>query len=1092
MPSLLATLAERWATAKPAERANAQSYIIELSRALEVDPPAPAGSGYEFEYAIKVVARDGTESTNFVDCYKAHHFALEAKDQEPGGSDDRLLRRAFGQLRNYVGHLPDERPPYLLVLDVGRTLMVWDRWSGDYGGYGAGRRIDLRTLAEHPEDVDLLRDIWTNPAARDPRGHAAAVTRDIARKLGELAASLESRGQSQEAAARFLIRVVFTMFAEDIDLLPEETFRSLLDDVETAELPAALEDLWRAMDTGGRFGGRRLARFNGHFFRDVSALPLTSEDHVLLIQAADHEWADVEPSIFGTLLVRALDPVERHRLGAEFTPREFVERLVRPTIEEPVRERWTLVQAEVLQLRETGKEKDRKAALRAVQRYHEWLCGLRILDPACGSGNFLYVTLHLLKRIELEVLALESELRKAGDADFRLFEVHPRQFHGIEVKPWAREIAELTLWIGYHQFWKQHRHVEYPEPVLEDTGTIECRDAVLAWAEIRHDPSRDRPDPTPRIVHPVTGELVPDPDAKLPYMEYVNPRQAGWPQADFIVGNPPYLGLARQREAFGDGYVDALRSAYAGVSDTVDFVIYWWYRAAAEVAAYRALRAGLITTKSITQPQSRSVVRNAAAAGARVVWAIPSHPWVDDLDAAAVRVAMTVIGREQMLATLIQIDDDAQLVSEVRVSRLNADLSARVDTATAASVELLANSGLSSPGFKLHGAGFIIEQNEAYRLLEADPSTAQLLRPYRNGKDLTARPRGAYIIDFGMLDEVSARRSPTLFDIVRDRVRPDRLANHRAAYRNEWWRFGEPRRELRQAIQGLARFIVTVETSKHRFFQFLDASVAPDNRLICIATDDASVLGVLSSAVHRAWALATGSRLEDRPVYVKSCCFDAFPFPAPEAGVARRIAALALRVHEHRNAALSRDERVTMTGMYNVVEKLRAGTPLTPKERAIHEIAACGVLRDLHDELDALVAEAYGWPWPMEREEVLERLVALHDERVAEEQAGTVRWLRPDYQIPRFGQDLPHAELGLAAPAPAEREPIATRPAWPRSAIEQLSAVKSLLASRALAPAEVAAAFDRADAALVARHIETLALMGELVQAPDGTYSAAS
>lgn len=316
MPTPLSALAERWSQAKPAERANAQSYLIELCHALGVEPPRPAGTGYEFEFPIRVVARDGAETVNFVDCYKAGHFALEAKDQEPGTSEDRLLQRAFGQVRSYVGHLPDERPPYLLVLDVGRTLLVWDRWAGDYGGFKAGRRIDLRALAERPDDAALLRDIWTNPSARDPRGRAAAVTRDIAAKLAELAASLEDRGHPQEEVARFLIRVVFTMFAEDVDLLPAETFRDLLAEVPLAELPEALEDLWRAMDTGRRFGGRRLARFNGQFFREARALPLTREDQALLQLAAHKEWQDMEPSIFGTLLVRALDP----RSGTGWAP----------------------------------------------------------------------------------------------------------------------------------------------------------------------------------------------------------------------------------------------------------------------------------------------------------------------------------------------------------------------------------------------------------------------------------------------------------------------------------------------------------------------------------------------------------------------------------------------------------------------------------------------------------------------------------------------------------------------------------------------------------------------------------------------------
>lgn len=1088
----LAALAERWAAAKAAERANAQSYVIELCHALGIDAPAPAGSGYEFELAIHVVARDGSETTNYVDCYKRGHFALEAKDKDAGGSDDRLLRGAFGQVRNYVGHLPDQLPPCLMVLDVGKTLLVWDRWSGDYGGFGAARRIDLRTLAGRPDDVDLLRDIWTDPAARDPRARAAEVTRDIAAKLGELAASLESRGHPQEEVARFLIRCVFTMFAEDVDLLPAETFRDLLDDVNTADLPEALEDLWRSMDEGRRFGGRKLARFNGHFFHEVKALPLSGDDHVLLIQAAGRKWADVEPSIFGTLLVRALDPVERHRLGAEFTPREFVERLVRPTIEEPVRERWTLIQAEVLQLREMGRDKDRKAALKAVQEFHEWLCGLQILDPACGSGNFLYVTLHLLKRIELEVLELENELRKSGDADLRLFEVHPRQFHGIEVKPWAREIAELTLWIGYHQFWKQHRHVQYPEPILEDTRTIECRDAVLAWDAIRHDPSRDRPDPTPRIVHPVTGELVPDPAAKLAYMEYVNPRQAEWPRADFIVGNPPYVGNKRMRDALGDGYVEALRRAYAIVGSTADLVMYWWYNSARAVGEHGAAAAGLITTSSIVQAFNRPVVRLAKDMRVGIRWAVRDHPWADEQNGADVRVAMTVIAVQPATATLVTVSDAGVVTAQRTAAAMNDDLTVHADVPSAAAVPLAAMKGLAAQGLIFGNAGFVLDGLEASQIL-IDDRNATVVRPFIAGRDLSARMRSQYVVDFAMLSEDAARTYSVPFDIVRARVLPERKANKRAVRAQHWWRFVEPNPNLRGLIRGLQRYIATSEVARHRTFQFVDGEIAPGSGLIIVGDCEAYTLGVLSSAIHLGWALAAGGRLGigNDPRYPRALCFSAFPFPASSPSVRSQIAALAEQLDVHRKAALARGERLTMTGMYNVIEKLRSGDSLTPKDRVIHEIAACGVLKDLHDELDAIVARAYGWPWPMEREGILERLVALHDERVAEEKTGTVRWLRPEYQIPRFAKDVGSGhELTLAAPVTTAAE--AALPAWPRTALDQLAAVKALLASRVLSAAEVVAAFEGASAPMVDRHLETLTLMGELMRTADGKYSSPS
>ncbi len=1103
----LQDLATYWAGAKAGERANLQTYVSRLCRALLLPEPGYRGSGYEFELQIDAITVEGKESANFIDCWKTDCFALEGKDDAPGAkgkaANEALLRRAFGQVRNYVHHVPGAvPPPYLLVLDVGATLIVWDRWAGTYGGFEAGHRVDLATLHQRPADIALLRDVWLDPSARDRRGAAQAVTTEIAATLAQLAAALEDRGHDQEEVARFLMRVVFSCFAEDVGLLPPESFRQTVTEAglkgSPKEFTEAIESLWHLMDIGGRVGPMKFLRFNGHFFKDATALPLTRAELVLVEAAARADWAEVEPSIFGTLLTRALDPEERHRLGAEYTPRAFIERLVRPTIEEPVLERWTAVQAEVVQLLASEKAKDRTTAEARLLEFHAWLRGLRVLDPACGSGNFLYVAMHALKRIELEVI--RSIARVTGQASLRMEEIGPWQFYGIEVKPWAREIAELTLWIGFHQFWRLHHDVQPPEPILQDTGTLECRDAVLAWNAITLSTRPGRPDPTPRHRHAVSNELVPDMLTRLPYYEYDGAREALWPDADFIVGNPPYLGKSRQREAFGEGYVNALRRVYTEVPDSADFVMYWWHRAARAVASGRTIRAGLITTNSITQKFHQPLITAADEAGARIIWAIPDHPWSDEVGGADVRVAMTVLGAPSGGALRMEVSDDGAVLRQVRVPRLNADLSVGADLT--GMTPLRAMDGLCVPGMQLDGSGFIVQAKQATSLLEADVRLHDVIKPYRNGRDLMTSPRDAYVIDFGMMTEQEARKYPVPFDIVRTLVYPQRQGNARPSYRAYWWRFAEPRRTLRTALEGLSRFIVTTRTSRRRVFSFMPAGTVPDSKIVCIATGDAYVLGVVSSRIHVMWAAAAGGRLGvgNDASYDKARCFDPFPFPDATATQRTHIADLAERIESHRRDVVGKGPAVTLTNIYAVLEKLRSGDPLTAKERTVHTLGACSSLKDLHDKLDEAVADAYGWSWPEPPAAVLERLVALHDQRVVEEMTGIVRWLRPEFQRPRFGTvDVEHdvtLDLDDESGAPAEiaGKAISESPAlmpWPTDAIGQITALRAMTAAAPVNTEEAARQFSGARRDIVTRHLDTLALIGEVVVDESGRYRLA-
>jgi hypothetical protein len=594
----------------------------------------------------------------------------------------------------------------------------------------------------------------------------------------------------------------------------------------------------------------------------------------------------------------------------------------------------------------------------------------------------------------------------------------------------------------------------------------------------------------------VTGEKVPDDMALVPQWRYLNPHQAEWPAADFIVGNPPFIGAGWMRTALGDGYTEALRASWPTVPESADLVMYWWHHAAEAVRCGHARRFGLITTNSLRQSFNRRVVEahQHATPPLRLAFVVPDHPWVAGAEGAAVRIAMSVgvLGSDEgrlLTATDEQpsADGSSQVFLQERVGHIHADL--RIGANLAAAVALRANGGLSSPGVKLHGAGFIVTRAEAAALgLGTVLGIERHIREYRNGRDLTSTPRDVLVVDlFGLTADEVRTRFPSLYQWVRDRVKPERDASADKELREKWWLFRRTNRVMRGSIAGQPRYIATVETAKHRAFQFLDATVLPDNKLIAIALDHAVHLGVLSSYAHVEWSLATGARLEDRPVYVKTTCFERFPFPADDTGLtpnlAERIRQLAEQLDAHRKARQAAYDDVTLTGLYNVLTKLRSGEPLSAKDKLLHEHGLVSVLRSLHDELDSAVLQAYGWgdlqsaladhtPAAAEAraaavDTLLERLVALNAKRAAEEAAGTVRWLRPDFQqrasagtqaMIDVGPDDADEASEVTNPLPIAAAP--KRP-WPTGLPEQIKTVAELLAAHArpIALAELEARF---------------------------------
>tara|TARA_R110002124_G_scaffold133885_2_gene296395 strand:- start:409 stop:3849 length:3441 start_codon:yes stop_codon:yes gene_type:complete len=1139
---------ERWGGSGGSEMATAQSFAIDLTDLLGVPRPHVSDKDgdfldYRFERPV-TETHTGRKKNRRIDLYKKGHFILEAKQfAAPDTKDkdtlemflekdapkqtghgkrgtpkfDDTMMKARNQADNYARAVArkDGWPPFLMVVDVGNVIELYADFSGQGQGYnqfpdGNRYRIYLEDLRE-PETLDLLRAIWTDPASLDPSLKAAKVTREIASHLAELGKSFEGQGHDSETVARFLMRCLFSMFAEDVDLIPNRSFTELLIKLrghpEDAE--HALAGLWGAMDKGDYAHAllTKVKRFNGGLFKDPSALPLNNLQLGLLIEAAEADWRQVEPAIFGTLLERALDKRQRHKLGAHYTPRAYVERLVTPTIMEPLREDWRDVQAAVQRLAADGKDAE---ARKLVSDFHAKLCEIRVLDPACGSGNFLYVALEMMKRLEGEVTALLVEL---GETQASFITVDPHQFLGIELNPWAANVAELVLWIGYLQWhYRTHGQAAPSEPVLRDFKNIRNGDAVLEWSGRTPRLDADgapvtRWDGITTIRHNVTGEEVPDPAARIAVYDYAKPRATKWPEAEFIVGNPPFIGASRLRDSLGDGYVEALWSAYPKMPQSADLVMFWWEKAALAARGWNAKtgkgtrRFGLITTNSLRQTFNRRVLEphvNDPKKPLSLLFAIPDHPWVDTQFGAAVRISMTVgavgnrVGRLQTVRSEAKErseTDGRSVVFDHQIGKVFANLQIGADVAGAKA--LSSNKGLAYMGVKLHGTGFVLSRAEAEEIKTLDGTEADAhIRDYWNGRDFATIPRDVSVIDLFGLPEAHAKSLlPNAFQIVLDRIKPERMENNRKVYRDNWWIFGEPRKELRPALKQLKRYIATIQTSKHVTFQFLPKSILPDATLIAICIDDAASLALLSSNHHVAWALASGGWLGigNDPRYNHSRCFNPYPFPSLTEDQKTTLRALGEDLDAHRKRQQAAHPKLTLTQMYNVLEKLRAGETIEGKDKEIYDNGLIGILRDLHDRIDAAVADAYGWPVDLSDEEILLHLVALNKTRAEEEARGHIRWLRPDYQNPTGQQAAKGktADMDLGVVAKIEKTP------WPKTLPEQIAAVREALTEMGEATAEqIARRFVRARAGTVEPLMESLAALGQAERGEDGRFAA--
>jgi hypothetical protein len=1138
----------RWSGTAQAERANYARFLDELCPIIEVPKPDPAtGAGGDYRYERGVAHReaDGSKSNRRIDLYKRGCFVLEAKQSGAApkqtltfslGEADRragirrspgwaqAMLKAKGQAEGYARDLPADEgwPPFVIVCDIGFCFDIYADFTGTGKHYAQfpdreNFRLYLDDL-RRPEMRARLRAIWTEPLALDPSRERVRVTRDIAAFLALLAKALEARHAPQHVAI-FLMRCIFSMFAQSVGLLPSPTsFTELLEDCrkDPKAFLGLVGDLWRHMNAGGFSPALRatVRRFNGGLFAPgphgaAEPLPVDADMLQLLIEASRRDWADVEPAIFGSLLENALEKQERSELGAHFTPRAFVERLVLPTVMEPLRLDWDGVKVAAVKLAD---EDNKKAAAAELRGFHAKLCATRVLDPACGTGNFLYVTLELMKRLEGEVLDFLADIEGIeGDRlDVAGVSVDPHQFLGIEKNPRAVPVAELVLWIGYLQWHFRTRGNAPPaEPILRDFKNIREGDALLTYA--REEPERDdKGRPITRWggqtkPHPVTGEMVPDEADQMPVLRPVDPKPSIWPDAEFIIGNPPFIGAKKLRDELGDGYAEALWKAYPKVPKSADIALHFWWKAAqallggklvkGKAAGLVTQRFGFITSNSIRQVFCRRVVADALGGETplHLAYAIPDHPWVGGADTAAVRIALTVAEVGHGKGTLARVVTEAPgsdgvplVVISEEYGHINADLTLGLSGSHVKA--LRAGEGLASPGIKLHGAGFIVNPAQAAALgLGKTDGLEFHIRPYLNGRDLQQNSRGMMVIDTFDLSEKDLRqRFPSVYQHLVLHVKPERDTNNRSSYRDQWWLFGEPRRELRPALSGLRRFIATPITSKHRVFSFLSAEILPDDALLAVASSDAFLLGVLSSKYHTSWCAVSAGFLGKTPRYIKADCFDPFPFPDATQSQRAAIAEIAEDLDAHRKARLAAHPHLTLTALYNCLEALRANRKLTDAERDIHDAGQVSILREYHEKLNEAVAAAYGWPAKLPEADIIARLVALNAERVAEEARGHIRWLRPEFQAPRDTRRAVQVEMAVdGAGADTTRQ-------WPKQAPAQYVALRAALRGPPASARDIARRFQGAPrrADQLEAMLQNLVALGQARHLEDGRYTA--
>ena len=920
----------RWKGSTLTERSASQSHFLDLCSL--VGHPTPVemdktGEGFTFEKgADKTTGKKG-----FADVWKRGYFGWEYKGKHKN------LDVAYQQLLTYREAL--ENPPVLVVSDMERIL-IHTNFTNTVKRVVELTYDDLLTR----EGLDRIVAVFNEPESFKSERTTEGVTAEAAAQFAKLSEMLREQGAAPDTAAHFLIRLLFCLFAEDVGLLPNETLKRLIDGTkgDPEKFSAQLGKLFGLMAEGGEFGFDRIPHFNGSLFDNSYVLELNRDALDIVGNVSRMDWGQIEPSIFGTLFERSLDPEKRSQLGAHYTSREDILLIVEPVLMRPLRRRWNEVRTEAEELlrqreeADTNRKKDnRQNDLRKLLlQFSEEIASTTVLDPACGSGNFLYVALRQMLDLEKEVIQF------GGNAGLPAFapSVNPRQLYGIEINPYAHELASTTISIGYIQWLRDNGFGFPPEPILQKLDGIENRDAILA------------------------------------YDEEGNPKEAMWPEVDVIVGNPPFLGSRKMRQELGEGYVDQLTQVYSTVvPPKADLVVYWFERSREQIASGITDSAGLIATQSIRKGASRTVLEKIQESG-NIFDAHSDKSWI--VNGASVRVSIVCFDPGR---------DEERRLNGKSVERINSDLSKNTDVNLAR--PLNENADLAFPGTKKYGP-FDIDAVTAKRLLgiKGNPNgrpNSDVISPWKNGSDIVRRDRGMWIIDFGVDTTLAvAAEYEAPFQYVQKYVRPSRSKVRVKATRENWWLFERSRPEMRQAIARIEKYIASPVVSKHRIFVFLSSSTLPDSKVAVFAREDDYLFGVLHSTIHETWTLENCSwhGVGNDPTYIISKCFKTFPFPYPP-GAEPTDSPIAQAIAEAvRELVEKRDRWLNPEGAAEAELKKRTLTNLYNERPTWLDLA--------HKKLDGAVFDAYGWPHDLTEDEILERLLALNLERAGKQGKG--------------------------------------------------------------------------------------------------------